>query len=161
MLVAKKGPNNSGNSVRTSIRRDMRRQDLQGRATNRRRSAATRQPAAHLFLLFLGRRRRSGRNLGLARLWKPKHLVFNSALFQEGRNRLGRDRAFVEPVATAIELGDKLLGLILLARVVISEQLNDAAIARRARINRGHAEKRRVLPTHSLHSELQWGPACP
>ena len=54
--------------------------------------------------------------------------MLDAALLQKRRDGLARNRANVEPVLAAVELRDELLALILLARVVVPELLDDAAI---------------------------------
>jgi hypothetical protein len=53
--------------------------------------------------------------------------VLHAALFQKAGDGFGRNRANIQPVLAAVELGDELLGGVLVARIVKPELFNDAA----------------------------------
>src|SRR4051794_913878 len=165
MLVPSTGANISGNRVRMSIRRGIAADSLVTSVTmcigkiapgscpgldlvSWRALRAGRSFCLLLHFTRAGRRRRRcrrcGSHLGLAGLGQTQRLVLDAALFQERRDRLGRDRAAVQPEAAAIQVRDELLGLILLNRIVVAEFLNHASIARSAGLDGIEPEKRPV-----------------
>src|SRR5512143_759913 len=86
---------------------------------------------------------RNGGRVQLARQPRLMARLEHPRLSQQGPDRVGRQGADVEPVVRSLRI--ELHGLVALARIVLANDLDEAAIARARRLSDHDAERRSVL----------------